>query len=52
MKAWHPDSTWRPVNDEMVKQALELVLDARNHPLLLTCASGIYESGYVLQNLP
>lgn len=26
---------WKPISDELVKASLEVLLDVRNHPLLL-----------------
>lgn len=33
------DTTWKPVHDEIIKEALELVLDRTIHPILLLCTS-------------
>jgi len=45
LKAWKPDETWKPVTEELIKEALEIVLDADYHPILVTCASGIHQTG-------
>jgi protein tyrosine/serine phosphatase len=34
---WRARPSWRPVNEELVKEALEFVLDPRNHPVLIMC---------------
>lgn len=34
-KLWRPIEDWKPIRDEIVKTALELMLDSRRHPLLL-----------------
>jgi len=39
---------WRPVQDELVKEALEQVLNTAAHPILLMCQSGVHESGIVV----
>eukprot|EP01099_Mayorella_cantabrigiensis_P005585 TRINITY_DN4535_c0_g1_i1.p1 TRINITY_DN4535_c0_g1~~TRINITY_DN4535_c0_g1_i1.p1 ORF type:complete len:223 (-),score=46.23 TRINITY_DN4535_c0_g1_i1:136-804(-) len=45
LKAWQPTAAWKPVTDELVKEALEIVLDRNYHPLLVVCTSGIYQTG-------
>ena len=45
LKAWKRDATWNPVTDELVKEALELVLSADTHPVLVECTSGIHQTG-------
>lgn len=35
MTLWRPITDWKPVRDETVKSALELILDVRSHPVLL-----------------
>jgi len=32
---WKPATDWKPIRDETVKAALEILLDVRNHPVLL-----------------
>jgi hypothetical protein len=32
---FQPQTDWRPVTDEIVKTALELILDVRSHPVLV-----------------
>lgn len=34
-QTWGPPNDWKPIKDELVKLALEVVLDTRNHPVLL-----------------
>eukprot|EP01083_Nonionella_stella_P063454 164881_1 len=46
-------STWRPgkwsvVNEEMVKEALEFILNQDNQPAIVMCSSGIHETGAVI----
>ncbi|KAJ3315338.1 hypothetical protein HDV04_003731 [Boothiomyces sp. JEL0838] len=38
-------NSWRPVSEELVKEGLEITLNADNHPLLVMCTSGILETG-------
>jgi tyrosine-protein phosphatase SIW14 len=32
---WRVNDDWKPIRDEIVKAALEVILDIRNHPVLL-----------------
>jgi tyrosine-protein phosphatase SIW14 len=32
---WSPLTDWKPIRDEIVKSALEIIMDTRNHPVLL-----------------
>jgi len=48
IKFWRPSSGWKPMSDELLKEALELVLDERNHPLMLMCTSGVHQTGTVI----
>lgn len=32
---FQPLNDWRPISDEVVKAALEIVLDKRSHPVLI-----------------
>ncbi|KAJ3362331.1 hypothetical protein GGF32_006166 [Allomyces javanicus] len=44
-----PPATWRPVPEELIKEALELVLDAsRTHPVLVCCTTGVHETGVLV----
>ncbi|KAI8608074.1 protein-tyrosine phosphatase, partial [Chytriomyces sp. MP71] len=36
---------WKYLSDEVVKEGLEFVLQAANHPVLIVCTSGIHETG-------
>eukprot|EP01116_Phalansterium_solitarium_P002464 TRINITY_DN12510_c0_g1_i1.p1 TRINITY_DN12510_c0_g1~~TRINITY_DN12510_c0_g1_i1.p1 ORF type:complete len:311 (+),score=80.51 TRINITY_DN12510_c0_g1_i1:128-1060(+) len=45
LKEWNPDVTWRPVTDELIKEALELALNVDNHPIMVMCTSGIHQTG-------
>eukprot|EP00658_Telonema_sp_P-2_P009969 TRINITY_DN13724_c0_g1_i3.p1 TRINITY_DN13724_c0_g1~~TRINITY_DN13724_c0_g1_i3.p1 ORF type:complete len:219 (+),score=57.37 TRINITY_DN13724_c0_g1_i3:231-887(+) len=45
LRIWSPDS--KAVSEEMVKEALEFVLDASCHPLLIMCSSGVHRTGVV-----
>ncbi|KAL7752040.1 hypothetical protein RI367_002569 [Sorochytrium milnesiophthora] len=42
--ARQPHHGWKPVGEELIKEALEFALDARHHPMLVTCSSGIQET--------
>ena len=41
-------SSWKPVSEELVKEALELILDESLYPLLLVCTSGVHQTGTVI----
>ncbi|ORX56739.1 protein-tyrosine phosphatase [Hesseltinella vesiculosa] len=47
MTTWIPTqpTTWRPVSEELIKEGLELILNAETHPVLIMCTSGIHETG-------
>lgn len=45
LKAWKPYATWKPISEELIKEALELVLDRATHPIMVMCASGIHHTG-------
>lgn len=45
LKAWKQDATWSPVTDELIKEALELILNPDTHPVLVECTSGIHQTG-------
>ncbi len=48
IKFWKPSHGWRPTSEELLKEALEMVLDVRNHPLMLMCTSGVHQTGTVV----
>jgi len=48
LAVWSPKKSWQPVSDELVKEALEIVLDARRHPVLVVCSSGAHQTGAVV----
>ncbi|OMH81587.1 putative tyrosine-protein phosphatase [Zancudomyces culisetae] len=37
LKVWQPDLDWKPVSEELVKEAIEIILNSENHPILLVC---------------
>jgi len=45
LKAWKPDGSWKPVTEELIKEALEIVLDINYHPIMVMCASGLHQTG-------
>ncbi|GBG32078.1 Tyrosine-protein phosphatase SIW14 [Hondaea fermentalgiana] len=47
LKFWRP-SGWSLISEDLVKEALEVVLDERNHPLLIMCTSGVHLTGTVI----
>ncbi|GMK57745.1 hypothetical protein CspeluHIS016_0405790 [Cutaneotrichosporon spelunceum] len=44
---FQPHNDWRPVSDEIVKTALEMILSARWHPVLVIDPLGIHQTGVV-----
>ncbi|KAG0209007.1 hypothetical protein BGX28_000191 [Mortierella sp. GBA30] len=38
-------SWWKPLSEELIKEGLEMVLDARNYPIIVMDTSGIHEIG-------
>ena len=32
-----PSASWRPISEELVKEGLELILNASTHPILIMC---------------
>ncbi|KAH8553293.1 tyrosine phosphatase family-domain-containing protein [Umbelopsis sp. PMI_123] len=50
LATWKPTqpSTWRPVSEELIKEGLEMTLDAEAQPLLVMCTSGIHETGIMI----
>ena len=39
---------WKPVSQELVKEAIEIALDVKNYPLMLMCTSGVHQTGTVV----
>lgn len=48
LESWRPDPSWTPICDEFIKTALELILDVKNHPVLICCTSGILQTAPVV----
>lgn len=40
LKTWRPEVSWKPMSEELVKEALEFVLDVRNHPIVICDTTG------------
>ncbi|KAJ2785286.1 hypothetical protein H4R18_000610 [Coemansia javaensis] len=45
MTHWQPNLGWKPVSEELIKDALERLLRSDSHPLLIVCSSGVRETG-------
>ncbi|CAG8441138.1 6966_t:CDS:2 [Diversispora eburnea] len=45
LRVWKPNLGWKPVSEELIKDGLEMVLNAANYPILVMCTSGIHETG-------
>lgn len=41
-------NSWKPIEDDVVKDTLELVLDARNYPILVCDVAGVHDVGMVI----
>ncbi|PVU92692.1 hypothetical protein BB561_003672 [Smittium simulii] len=48
IKNWQPDLGWKPVSEELIKEATEIILDRSYSPILLVCSSGIKETSLVV----
>ncbi|BBN02830.1 hypothetical protein MPTK1_2g18490 [Marchantia polymorpha subsp. ruderalis] len=48
LRVWKPYATWKPVSEELIKDALEIVLDVNTHPIMVMCSSGIHQTGTVV----
>jgi|SaaInlStandDraft_7_1057024.scaffolds.fasta_scaffold129507_1 hypothetical protein len=46
--AFREEKTWTPISDEIMKEALEIVLSQDSYPILLVCTSGVYELGVMV----
>ncbi|KAJ1642388.1 tyrosine-protein phosphatase required for protection against superoxide stress (By similarity) [Dispira simplex] len=44
----NPVNAWEPVTEEVVINALELILDTKNHPLAIMCNLGRHRTGTVV----
>lgn len=42
--AHHP-TAWDPISEEIVLEALEVILDPRNYPLVIVCNLGRHRTG-------
>lgn len=38
LRVWKPYATWKPVSEELIKDALEIVLDVNTHPIMVMCS--------------
>eukprot|EP00735_Rhodelphis_limneticus_P003937 TRINITY_DN15480_c0_g1::TRINITY_DN15480_c0_g1_i1::g.30568::m.30568 TRINITY_DN15480_c0_g1::TRINITY_DN15480_c0_g1_i1::g.30568 ORF type:complete len:282 (+),score=-7.65,sp/Q1ZXG8/D1060_DICDI/47.50/8e-45,Y_phosphatase2/PF03162.8/1.8e-42 TRINITY_DN15480_c0_g1_i1:138-983(+) len=47
-KSWKPSGSWKPLSDDLVKDALELILNAEMHPLVIMCNTGLHFTGTVV----
>ena len=45
---WGRGKDWRVLPEEVIKEALEAVLDVTNHPIAICCTSGFFETGVVV----
>lgn len=41
-------NSWKPIEDDVVKDTLELILDARNYPILICDVAGVHDVGMVV----
>ncbi|KAJ5074511.1 protein oca4 [Anaeramoeba ignava] len=47
-RKWNVEITWKPMSEEIIKEALEIVLNVEKHPILITCTSGIHQTGVLV----
>ncbi|EGC37492.1 hypothetical protein DICPUDRAFT_22039, partial [Dictyostelium purpureum] len=48
LKSWKVDSNWKPLTDELIKECLEIVLNYDYYPLMITCTSGVHQTGVLV----
>ncbi|KAI9227186.1 MAG: protein-tyrosine phosphatase [Piptocephalis tieghemiana] len=48
LSAWKPENTWKPCSEELIKEGLQLLLDADQAPVLVACSSGVNETGMLV----
>ncbi|GAM26203.1 hypothetical protein SAMD00019534_093780, partial [Acytostelium subglobosum LB1] len=48
LKAWKADTSWKPVTEELIKETMEIVLNYDFYPLMITCTSGIHQTGVLV----
>lgn len=48
LKAWKPDASWKPITEELIKEALEIALDVNSHPVMVTCTTGVHQTGVLV----
>jgi protein tyrosine/serine phosphatase len=41
-------TSWKHCSEELVKEALELILNRKTHPILVMCSSGVHTTGTVV----
>uniref|UniRef100_A0A7S3G1E9 Tyrosine phosphatase n=1 Tax=Palpitomonas bilix TaxID=652834 RepID=A0A7S3G1E9_9EUKA len=46
-KHWRPHPEWKEVSEDFIKEALEVLIDSSNYPILVSCNTGIYVSGVI-----
>ncbi|KAJ3013994.1 hypothetical protein HKX48_005406 [Thoreauomyces humboldtii] len=47
-QTWRPNIGWRPVSEELIKEGLECILNLVNQPVLVTCATGLHDTGTLM----
>lgn len=45
---WKSETSWKPISEDLIKDALEIVLDVTNHPILVMCSGDIHTTGTVV----
>ncbi|KYQ89847.1 Arf guanyl-nucleotide exchange factor [Tieghemostelium lacteum] len=50
LKSWKVDtsSSWKPITEELIKECLEFVLNYDYYPLMITCTSGVHQTGVLV----
>lgn len=47
LTAWQ-SRDWRPVSDELIKEAIEVIMDPKTRPVAIMCSSGVNQTGVVV----
>lgn len=45
---WTPNSSWKPIAEEVVKESLQIILHCNNHPILVCDIGGVHIVGMVI----
>lgn len=51
LQGWSPETSWKPVADEVVKESLEIILHCDSYPILVCDVTGVHLVGMVVSCL-